>query len=356
MIKASAPEEPTGPSVWVVSDGRAGIERQALALAAALHEPDRWRQLAHIRSQAHRPQPIRIAPKPPQVWLAPKLWWDPLGALGPAREDLAPPWPDVWIAAGRRSTPYSLAMRRWSRGRCVVVQTQHPRVDPCGFDLVVPPAHDQLEGPNVMPIVGSPVWFDASSIEAARGQWPDLAHAPGPRVLFAVGGHSKAHTLSHARLLDICDTIRALASIGASVWITVSRRTPPAAAHALRAAAADLAGRARFFENEARDGPNPYLAFLSYADAVLVTEDSTNMLSDAAFFGLPIHLVKLDGGARKFDRLHDTFIARGAARRWTGVLALDARYAPLREAARVAERIVALVLSRHGAATPRQSP
>lgn len=341
--------------MWVVSDGRAGIERQGLALAAALREPERWRQLAHIRSQAHRSQPIRIAPKPPQVWLAPNLWWDPLGALGPARGDLAPPWPDIWIAAGRRATPYSLAMRRWSKGRCVVVQTQHPRVDPSGFDLVVPPVHDQLDGPNVLPIVGSPVWFDASSIEAAKARWPDLAHAAGPRVVFAVGGNSRAHRLSQGRLLDILDTIGALASSGAAVWITVSRRTPPAAAAALRAAAAELKGRARFFENEARDGPNPYLAFLSYADAVLVTEDSTNMLSDAAFFGLPIHLVKLDGGARKFDRLHDTFISRGAARRWTGVLALDARYEPIKEAARVADRIVTLVVSRNGGPPPRQS-
>jgi mitochondrial fission protein ELM1 len=42
-----------GPSVWCVADGRAGILNQTLALAAALAEPERGAELAHIRSDAH---------------------------------------------------------------------------------------------------------------------------------------------------------------------------------------------------------------------------------------------------------------------------------------------------------------
>lgn len=339
----------------MASDGRAGIERQGLALAAALAEPQRWLKLLHIRSDAHKARPIRLAPRPPQVWLPPDLWWDPLGALGPERREVAPPWPDVWIAAGRRAVPYSLGMRRWSCGRTLVVQTQHPRVDPARFDLVVPPEHDLLEGPNVLPILGSPVWFDQGAIEQTELTWAELAETQHPRVMVAIGGHSKSHRLSQPRLADILEIVRSLAAKGACIWITASRRTPPFAVQALRASARDLGARARFFESEARDGPNPYLAFLRFADAVLVTEDSTNMLSDAAFFGLPIHLLKLDGGAAKFDRLHETFIARGAARRWQGALALDARYDPIREAARVADEIVSRLLARRARLRPMQS-
>ena len=72
------------------------------------------------------------------------------------------------------------------------------------------------------------------------------------------------------------------------------------------------------FDNETQDGPNPYLDWLATADAVIVTEDSTNMLTDASFFGLPVHLYKLDGGDERFDRLHQAFIGHGAARWFSG--------------------------------------
>ena len=95
---------------------------------------------------------------------------------------------------------------------------------------------------------------------------------------------------------------------------------------------------ADFFANETRDGPNPYLAWLAQAEAALVTEDSTNMMTDAAFFGIPIHLIKLEGGDAKFDRLHAAFIERGAARWFSGSLTAWS-YAPIRDAMAIAEAI-----------------
>ncbi len=70
----------------------------------------------------------------------------------PTRED----WPDLWIATGRATLPLSIAARRLSGGTTFVVQTQDPRLDPALFDLIVAPAHDDLTGPNVIAITGSP--------------------------------------------------------------------------------------------------------------------------------------------------------------------------------------------------------
>ena len=80
-------------------------------------------------------------------------------------------------------------MRRWSRGRTFVVQTQDPRTSLSAFDLVAPPLHDRLEGPNVFPILGAPNRVTQESLAAARARFADrLAGLAHPRICVAVGG------------------------------------------------------------------------------------------------------------------------------------------------------------------------
>lgn len=336
---------PQGPSIWVVSDGRAGIERQALSLERALREPERWARIAHIRSDAYRDGPVRLQPSGPQLLLPADRWPAPLNALpGEHRALLRPPWPDVWIGSGRRSIPYSRQVRKWSGGRTLVVQTQDPKVDLAPFDLVIPPLHDELKGPNVFPILGPPTYFSDDDVAEAKARFNDLTTHFGVKLLVSIGGNSRTHRMSGARVAEIESALRQLARSGHRLWITVSRRTPEAARASLRAFAGDVGGR--FWENPEKDGPNPYLAFLALCDAALVTEDSANMLADPAWFGKPIHLLRLEGGSPRFDRLHQGFIDRGAARWFEGLID-EWEYPPIREAERVGDEIVRLLLERH---------
>lgn len=136
--------------------------------------------------------------------------------------------------------------------------------------------------------------------------------------------------------------MRELASYGWRLRLTASRRTPVPIAARFRQMAGDIG--AAFWAGP-QDGPNPYLAWLLFSNAALVTEDSANMLSEAAWHGLPVHIAKLEGRADKFDRLHDSLIQRGVARWFTG--SLDQwSYEPLREAERVADIIVERLLER----------
>lgn len=319
-------------SVWCVSDGRAGIERQTLAVAYALSErvPTRIKVL-------------RLEPKGFQVSLPPSLWLMPKSAL-PIEQAarLQAPWPDVWIANGRRSIPYSLRMKKWSRGQSLVVQLQDPRVNPKRFDLVAPPQHDGVRGDNVITTLGAPVWYTQKQIDTALSQIPERRHAGKKRVLVILGGTSKRHQLSLARAHAIVAELQRLAHQDVHLCITTSRRTPRQAEDLFRAFA--FTSGADFFANEARDGPNPYLAWLAQADAALVTEDSTNMMTDVAFFGIPLHLIKLEGGDAKFDRLHTAFIERGAARWFNGSLA-PWSYEPVRDAMAIAEAIQARLIT-----------
>lgn len=280
---------------------------------------------------------MRLSPTGWQVRLPPALWPAPLSALRRSeRALLAPPWPDLLIANGRRSIPYSLLVKRRSGGATMVVQIQHPRVDAARFDLVIPPEHDDLAGPGVFPILGPPTWWSDAEIAAAQARFPQLGEGAEQKVLVSIGGDSRTHRLTLQRLGAIQSAMRAIAGAGARLWITVSRRTPEFACDSLRRMAADLP--AMFWENEARDGPNPYLAFLSLCDVALVTEDSANMLADPAFFGKPTLLLKLEGQSPRFDRLHAGFMARGSARWFSGDMQTWS-YEPVREAERAAAEI-----------------
>ncbi|MEO1642141.1 MAG: hypothetical protein AAFR74_02310 [Pseudomonadota bacterium] len=84
----------TGPSIWQVSDGRAGNAAQVRAVVAALREPSRWARLSHILGQGHRDAPITLSPCAPWTWLPGARWPFPLTALpSTERAVFQPPWP-----------------------------------------------------------------------------------------------------------------------------------------------------------------------------------------------------------------------------------------------------------------------
>jgi mitochondrial fission protein ELM1 len=180
-----------------------------------------------------------------------------------------------------------------------------------GFDLVIPPEHDGVTGPNVFPIVGPPVWFSQARIDDSLARFPSLRVVQGQKVLVSIGGDSKNHKMTEANVAAIESAIQRLAQ-GRTFWITVSRRTPEHARVRFRRLATTINGI--FWENQERDGPNPYVAFLSQCDAAMVTCESANMIADPAFFGKPVHLLKLDGGSPRLDKLHAGLIDRRAAR------------------------------------------
>ncbi len=311
-------------TIWAVSDGRVGIEAQVLGLAEAVA---RQRRATVI--------PKRI------TW---RLWLDllPWGVLPFLRRavksdtPLGPPWPDIWIGAGRASLPLSRQVRRWSQGRTFVVQTQDPRGRLGAFDLVVPPIHDDIKGPNVLKIVGAPNRMNAEGFQR------DLAHfklridpLPHPRVVMVVGGKSRSHNLPARRARKMAsDVANAVQACGGSLMVSFTRRTPPRARKILTEGLSQVPGWV--WDGE---GENPYSAFLAAADVILVTEDSTNLATDAATTGKPIHVLPMAGGGRKFDLFHDDLRRRGISRRFSGALC-DWSYRPLDETNRAAIEIM----------------
>ena len=312
-------------SVWVVTDGRAGIEAQALGLAEAV---------AHQAAAQIVVKRVRWRPGlrrwPTRLIAAARL------ALDPSSNALEPPWPDLWIGNGRAAVPAGIALRRWSRGRSFVVQLQDPLRPPRLFDLVIPPAHDRLEGPGVFPILGAPHRMTGERLAASYAQLRDrLEGLPHPRVAVLVGGRAKAFDLPPARAHALADQLAgALEASGGALLMTFSRRTPPEAAAILTQRLARFPGW--IWDGE---GPNPLPAFLHAADHAVVTADSINMVAEAASTGRPVHIAAVEGGQARKDRFHAALLAHGAARPFTGELPTWS-YPPLRETERAAAEVL----------------
>ena len=322
-------------SIWVVSDGRAGIENQALGLAEAVG------RLTPATITVKRIRWRPLFDKLPSILKIPVL-------LDPASDPVVPapgqPWPDLWIATGRATLPLSLAVRRRSDGRTFVVQTQDPRVSSSRFDMVVAPAHDGLDGDTVFEITGSPHRITPARIaEAAPAFAARIDPLPHPRVAVLVGGRSKAFDLTETHAADHADRNAAAGrTAGGSLMLTFSRRTPQAARAVMTARLAALPGM--IWDGA---GDNPLFAFLHAADHVLVTEDSATMAAEAASTGRPIQILPMIAlkPPGKFARLHADLEAHGATRPFDGVL--DSwPYAPLAETDRAARAVLEAMAAR----------
>lgn len=309
----------TAPTVWVVHDGKIGMANQVIGLAEALGFPFSEK---------------RLSVRAPWRHLTPQLWLQPLAALDEASDRFAPPWPDVIIACGRIAIAPALAAKRASGGRLFWVQVQDPRFARREVDLMVVPAHDPARGDNVFRTLGAVHRVTPARLEeGARRFAPALAHLPRPLVAVLIGGDNRVHRLTEARFAAFADQLAALARAGYGIAVTPSRRTGAENQRRLRER---LAGLPAFIWDGS--GDNPYFGLLGLADAVLVTEDSVSMVSEAAATGKPVHVVELEGGSGKFARFHQAMREAGITRRFTGAIE-SWRYAPPDDTARAAAEI-----------------
>lgn len=311
---------------WVLTDGKAGDELQALSVAEAL---------------GLDPEIRRVRPRPPFTWLMPWGPIDPRERPGARNSPVAPPFPDIAIASGRRAVPYLRFVKRASGGRTYTVFLKDPRTGPKTADFIWSPTYDRLRGPNVLNTLTPPHRVSAERLRAARDNPnPRLAALPRPRVAVLVGGDSRHHRFTDEDIARFLARLTALAETGAGLMMTASRRTPPA----LRDALVRLAGSHRGFFWDG-SGENPYVALLANADAIVATADSFNMIGEAAATGAPILVFEPTGGHPKLKVFMKGLKDHGAVHPFEGRLEGTA-YEPLNSTFQIAGAI-AQGLARH---------
>lgn len=313
--------------IWTLSDGRAGNVRQVQALALAL---------------AIGPaQPWALQAKAPWRWLAPRRWPGAEAAFGEKFAAALARAPSLAIGCGRQA---ALATRLLGRRGAQTVQILDPGMDPAHWDLVIAPEHDRLRGDNVICLLGSLHPIDEHWLAHARAQFVAIERLPEPRTTVLIGGPSRNGVFDHIALdglMTLLDLV--LARDGGSLLLTASRRTPPSLREALRSRYNDTPGLlwldAGSVSTElGNDGGNPYPGMLAWADRIVCTPDSVNMISEACATQAPVFVFEPVRAGGRIGRFLAALEQRGRIR------SLDARLKPfavepLRETARVATEV-----------------
>lgn len=311
-------------TTWTLTDGHAGNLRQALSLAGALG-------LESARNWS-------LDPRAPWRWAAPRRLPGAGFAFGPEftmalRE--APP--ALAIGCGRQA---ALATRLSREAGAKAVQILDPRIDPAHWDLVVAPEHDGLAGPNVITLLGSLNPVDDAWLARARADFPTLAMLPRPRIALLLGGSSRHARFDRAAFDRLAAIVSGVLAGGGSILATASRRTDPGVGAALRARMDDGSGdgwQGVAWLGEG-DGPNPYPGLLAWADRIVCTPDSVNMVSEACATWAPVFVFDPEGTRGRPRRFLDALLARGRIRPADATLAPFESH-PLHETARVAAEI-----------------
>ena len=214
----------------VISDGRRGIENQALGLAEAA---------ARLRPVSMKKHVIKneglFAKSPAGLQFALKSKPNDYG--------LTAPFPELAIGCGRQAIAPLRALKTAKGDAVFTVYVQDPKIDPAAFDLVIAPAHDDLSGPNVETMIGSPNRVTRQVLNASAEKFSAEIHAlPTPRVAALIGGPSKTHKMSRDAHAAHMAALVALHDAGYSLMLSTSRRTPDWVAAEYRGMAKDRSG------------------------------------------------------------------------------------------------------------------
>lgn len=297
--------EDRDPVVWVLSDDRAGNTSQALGVAEALGWEFITKEVRYTWA-GRLPNLLRRASL--------------VGVDATSSAAMVPPWPDLVIAAGRRTAPVARWIKRHNPAT-YLCQIMWPGGNGLqDFDLIAVPSHDHLPGVrgNVMRITGAPhrVTEGRLAIEAARwhGRFGGLT-----RPLFAliVGGSTKNRTFTVEMARDLGEQVAAMVRTnGGSLVVTTSRRTGREAETALLETLPAAAHVFRWGDS----GENPYFGYLAHASAVIVTGDSVSMVSEACATQAPVYVYAPPGLITpKHARLHQNLYALGLAEPLVGL-------------------------------------
>ena len=284
--------------IWVLLGERRGDNNQLLALAEGLGVPFETRTLSYRKSWALW---LRLFPARPYL-----LTKD-------AREELAPPWPNLTIGIGRRSVAVARWIKAMSGGRTKIVRLGNPRADPRRFDLVVTTAqYPVARAVNVLVLpTAMGRYAEPPTPKNAEANW--LASLPRPHLLLSLGGPTRYWRFDDEQIAATAKTLgNKAAEAGGTLIVAPSPRTPASSLAAIHAAGVAFVSDERM----------RYGVLLADADEHFVTADSVSMISEAVLTGKPVGLVPVEldeEGEHVLGREGFSSSTRDIRRFWTGL-------------------------------------
>ena len=193
---------------------------------------------------------------------------------------------DLVISCGRKSVIPSAIIKK-KNANIFTIHIQDPKVNYKNFDVIIAPEHDELKGENVISSKGSIHYITQSEIEKAKNYLVNKFHNENV-VSLILGGPSKYYSFSNEDLTQVFRKIKSnFISQGYKALVIPSMRTPKRIIDLAMKEFVKVGFVVNTVDKQA------YLSALALATNIVVTCDSTSMISEAAASGKPIFVAHM---------------------------------------------------------------
>ena len=241
--------------------------------------------------------------------------------------------PDLIISCGRKSVIPSIIIKK-KNPKVFTIHIQDPKVSLKNFDAIVAPEHDNLKGDNIYNSKGAIHYITEQEISKASQYLADKIKSE-KIVSLILGGPNKYYGFNSDQIINIFNQIKSIfVSNGYKIIIIPSMRTPK---EIIDLAIKEMSSCGHVVNKVDKQA---YLSAYALANYVVVTCDSTSMISEAATSGKPIFVahMKAKKNNYRFKRFFELFKQMGITRD-LGEKAETWTYSKHNEAQRIAAEI-----------------
>ncbi len=211
---------------------------------------------------------------------------------------------DVIISCGRKSIIPSLFLKKNSKKKIINIHIQNPKIAIKHFDFVVCPEHDDLEGPNVLSTKGAIHYLTHEEINNSKDYLLKKLQRDKDIITLILGGPNKYYNYSDENMISIFSIInRMLKEHNLQLIVIPSNRTPKKTIELSK----------EYFTNNRTVidvvDKSAYLSSLALSKYLVVTCDSTSMISEAALTGKPVYVAMIPAlrNDKRFQRFRILF-------------------------------------------------
>jgi len=211
---------------------------------------------------------------------------------------------DLIISCGRKSVIPSIFLKRNSNKKIINIHIQNPKVPLKNFDIIVAPEHDNLNGENVITTKGAIHYLNLKEISENRYYLEDKIKKNKDVLTLILGGPNKYYEYTKDNIETIFYKVNQyLKNNNLQLIVIPSIRTPK---HTIELAKNYFGSEHIIVESVDKKA---YLSSLSLSKFIIVTCDSSSMISEAALTGKPIYIALIPSSKNdyRFKKFRDIF-------------------------------------------------
>ena len=194
---------------------------------------------------------------------------------------------DIVISCGRKSVIPSIYLKQKFKNKIINIHIQDPKVSLDNFDFIVAPEHDDLTGKNVLTTKGAIHYLRNSELIENENYLKSKTNKE-KLITLIVGGPNKYYDYNDKTIDEIFLKIKDnFINKGYQLIFIPSMRTPQNVINK----AANYFGQNQIIITNV--DKKAYLSSLKLANHIVVTCDSTSMISEAAMTGKPIYVAQM---------------------------------------------------------------